>query len=129
MSDVVELLVKGARALPQAEQDALLAELLRERLAAGGGLPPAELVAEHGHPGALGGAGVAYQFGLPRLTHEPGGPWHTVPVRLSAEQHEGLKQWCQANNFTMAVVLRGLVARFLDAERERPPRQPRAGQA
>jgi predicted DNA-binding protein len=35
-------------------------------------------------------------------------------VRLSTEQHERLKQWCQANGFTMAVVLRGLVARFLD---------------
>jgi len=42
-----------------------------------------------------------------------------VPVRLSTEQHERLKQWCQANSFTMAVVLRGLVARFLDEQAAR----------
>jgi predicted DNA-binding protein len=40
-------------------------------------------------------------------------------VRLSSEQHERLKQWCQANGFTMAVVLRGLVARFLDEQARR----------
>jgi predicted DNA-binding protein len=45
-------------------------------------------------------------------------------VRLSTEQHERLKQWCQANGFTMAVVLRGLVARFLDDQAGRPARPP-----
>jgi hypothetical protein len=48
------------------------------------------------------------------LTMEAGGPWQTVPVRLPVELHDRLKQWCQANEFAMAVVLRGLVARFLD---------------
>src|SRR4029453_5540477 len=47
-----------------------------------------------------------------------------VPVRLSTDQHERLKQWCQANGFTMAVVLRGLVARFLDDQATRTPRSP-----
>jgi predicted DNA-binding protein len=42
-----------------------------------------------------------------------------VPARLSSEQHERLKQWCQANGFTMAVVLRGLVARFLEEQARR----------
>jgi predicted DNA-binding protein len=48
-------------------------------------------------------------------------------VRLSTEQHERLKQWCQANGFTMAVVLRGLVARFLDDQAGRRPRSGGAG--
>jgi hypothetical protein len=64
-----------------------------------------------------------YEVTLPPLGPETGGPWQSVPVRLSTEQHERLKQWCQTNGFTMAVVLRGLVARFLDdqASRPRPP--------
>jgi hypothetical protein len=56
------------------------------------------------------------------LTAEGGGPWQTVPVRLPVEVHERLKQWCQSNNFTMAVVIRGLVSRFLD-ERGAPPEE------
>src|SRR6266542_3944618 len=48
------------------------------------------------------------------LALEAAGPWQTVPVRLPVELHERLRQWCETNNFTMAVVLRGLVARFLD---------------
>jgi hypothetical protein len=50
-------------------------------------------------------------------------------VRLSTDQHERLKQWCQANGFTMAVVLRGLVARFLDDQAARRPRSPGPGGA
>jgi hypothetical protein len=61
------------------------------------------------------------------LGMETGGPWQSVPVRLSTEQHERLKQWCQANGFTMAVVLRGLVARFLDDQAGRRPRLGGAG--
>jgi hypothetical protein len=123
MSDTVELLIKGVRALPQEEQDALLVALLREHVTVGQ-RPQAVPIA--GGPPEV----VRTLFGAGLLPgQESGGPWHTVPVRLSAEQHEGLKQWCQANNFTMAVVLRGLVARFLDAERARPPRQPRDAEA
>ena len=62
-----------------------------------------------------------WEVTLPPLGPETGGPWQSVPVRLSTDQHERLKQWCQANGFTMAVVLRGLVARFLDDQATRPP--------
>jgi hypothetical protein len=51
----------------------------------------------------------------------------TVPTRLSVEQYDRLKQWCQANGFAMAVVLRGLVERFLDEQARRP--QPGSGEA
>ncbi len=39
-----------------------------------------------------------------------------VPVRLSDEQHRRLKEWCAEHNFSMAVVIRGLVERFLDEQ-------------
>jgi hypothetical protein len=64
---------------------------------------------------------------LPPLGPETGGPWQSVPVRLSTDQHERLKQWCQANGFTMAVVLRGLVARFLDDQAARRARPSASG--
>jgi hypothetical protein len=51
-----------------------------------------------------------------------GSRWQTVPLRLTVDQHEGLKQWCQANDFSMAVVLRGLVGRFLE-DQERGARR------
>jgi len=37
-----------------------------------------------------------------------------VPIRLPAEQHAVLRDWCQEHNFTMATVVRGLVERFLE---------------
>jgi len=38
-----------------------------------------------------------------------------IPVRLSEAQHRRLKQWCSEHNFPMAVVVRGLIDRFLDS--------------
>lgn len=38
----------------------------------------------------------------------------TIPVRLSEAQHARLKHWCAEHNFPMAVVVRGLIERFLD---------------
>jgi len=45
----------------------------------------------------------------------PMGPQQSmIPVRLSEAQHQRLKQWCAEHNFPMAVVVRGLIERFLD---------------
>ena len=87
------------------------------------GLPPAPVHRVYGQD-------PRYEVTLPPLGPETGGPWQSVPVRLSTDQHERLKQWCQANGFTMAVVLRGLVARFLDdqAGRGRRATAPPAGE-
>ena len=121
MSELSKLMVKAVRSLPPEEQDALLEAMLEPRLApwpipGEPGLPASELlpgrVQTHGLLGHDPGVGVGLT--LPPLGPETGGPWQSVPVRLSTDQHERLKQWCQANGFTMAVVLRGLVARFLD---------------
>jgi len=50
-----------------------------------------------------------------------------VPVRFSANQHAALQAWCQEHGFSMATVIRGLVARFLDerAAEAPEPTQPK----
>ena len=140
MSELSRLMLKAVRSLPPEEQDALLEAMLEPRLVswpgpdpdpagpgpgspAGPGLAAAEVV--HGPPAhGVHGTGRGFGVTLPPLGPETGGPWQSVPVRLSTDQHERLKQWCQANGFTMAVVLRGLVARFLDDQATRRPRSP-----
>jgi hypothetical protein len=117
MSELSRLMVKAVRSLPAEEQDMLLEAMLEPRLASwpGPGRTPSPV---HGVRGPDSG----WELNLPPLGPETGGPWQSVPVRLSTDQHERLKQWCQANGFTMAVVLRGLVARFLDDQAARRPR-------
>jgi hypothetical protein len=108
---VSELLVKAVRGLPQEEQDAILGGLLYRGTgvqAAGIGRGPWGHLAPD--PSLLAGS--------PRLG-ERGSQLRVVPVRLSVEQHEALKQWCEANDFSMATVIRGLVDRFL-ASQTRP---------
>ena len=140
MSELSRLLLKAVRSLPPEEQDALLEAMLEPGLAPwpapgpadpgppGPGGPNLAAVEVHGPVPAQRVYGPERGFGvsLPPLGPETGGPWQSVPVRLSTDQHERLKQWCQANGFTMAVVLRGLVARFLDDQATRRPGQPQA---
>ena len=132
MSELSRLMVKAVRSLPDEEQDKLLEAMLEPRLApwpgpggpGGPGLPSPDLLAAHAAAHRVRGPDSGYELTLPPLGPETGGPWQSVPVRLSTDQHERLKQWCQANGFTMAVVLRGLVARFLDDQATRRPRSP-----
>jgi hypothetical protein len=129
MSDLSRLMVKAVRSLPPEEQDALLEAMLEPRLApwpgpGGAGLPSPDMLAGQSAVHRAYGQDPRYELTLPPLGPETGGPWQSVPVRLSTDQHERLKQWCQANGFTMAVVLRGLVARFLDDQATRTPRSP-----
>jgi hypothetical protein len=137
MSELSRLMLKAVRSLPPEEQDKLLEAMLEPRLApwpgpAGPGLsldpgpagPPANLLAAHAAAHRVYGQDPRYELTLPPLGPETGGPWQSVPVRLSTDQHERLKQWCQTNGFTMAVVLRGLVARFLDDQATRHPGPP-----
>ncbi|HSV66212.1 MAG TPA: hypothetical protein VLJ59_09950 [Mycobacteriales bacterium] len=114
MASLGELLVKAVRGLPAEEQDAVLRQLLDRQAEAG----PAAV-----HPPWSGGPWAELFTGrlLGRTAPErSGGSWQAVPVRLATEQHEELKQWCEANDFSMAVVIRGLVDRFLELQRRQP---------
>ena len=126
MSELSRLMVKAVRSLPDEEQDKLLEAMLEPRLAPwpGPGRPSPDLPAGQAPVHRIYGQDPRYELTLPPLGPETGGPWQSVPVRLSTDQHDRLKQWCQANGFTMAVVLRGLVARFLDDQATRHPRPP-----
>ena len=44
------------------------------------------------------------------------GPLRTMPVRFPEQQYQRLKAWCEEHNFPMAVVVRGVVERFLDEQ-------------
>lgn len=67
---------------------------------------------------ALSGA-LLGRAALPRgVAVQPQGPLRTMPVRFPEPQYQRLKKWSEAHNFPMAVVVRGLVERFLD-EQER----------
>jgi len=48
-------------------------------------------------------------FGVP-------GPLRTMPVRFPEQQYKRLKAWCEEHKFPMAVVVRGVVERFLDEQ-------------
>jgi hypothetical protein len=129
MSELSRLMLKAVRSLPAEEQDQLLEAMLEPKLApwpgvGGPGLPSPDLLAGQPPVHRIYGQDPRYELTLPPLGPETGGPWQSVPVRLSTDQHERLKQWCQANGFTMAVVLRGLVARFLDDQATRHPHPP-----
>jgi hypothetical protein len=125
MSELSRLMLKAIRSLAPEEQDALLEAMLEPRLAPWRGPgTPAELLGGPVASQPVYGREPRFELTLPPLGPETGGPWQSVPVRLSTDQHERLKQWCQANGFTMAVVLRGLVARFLDDQATRRPRPP-----
>ncbi len=128
--ELTGLLLKALRSLSPEEQDKVMSELLSARLEwqPGPVAAPLSHVALHT---ALPGLGARVPALRESLVSESAGPWRTVPVRLPVELHERLKQWCQANNFTMAVVLRGLVTRFLDeyAPPPAPTGQNRPGAA
>lgn len=56
----------------------------------------------------------------PYVGYSPKGPLRTVPVRIPEEHYQRLKQWSEEHSFPMAVIVRGLVERFLDDQRPRP---------
>jgi hypothetical protein len=117
--DPIALLVQAVVALPAEDRNAVLAWLLRS--------DPRRLAAAAGQIGyvpfqapALPSPGpttvtkiIAAQAPERRL--QPGGQ-QVVPVRFPAQQHAALRDWCTEHGFSMATVIRGLVARFLESQ-------------
>ena len=98
MSELMRLLVKAVRSLPQDEQDAVLTELLGvlgvQALAGRPDQPSGQ--SPQGDPAWASLASVAvkrlslgWEAGEPLSAFSPqlrsGGPWQTVPTRLSVE--------------------------------------------
>lgn len=55
----------------------------------------------------------------PYIGYSTRGPLRTMPVRLPEEHYQRLKDWSESHSFPMAVVVRGLVERFLDDQQPR----------
>jgi hypothetical protein len=121
--DPVELLVRAVGTLPAGQRDLVLTWLLRQqpsvyrhqalrdtiqarRVFAGEEPSQASAFGPELDPiigtGSLRAAGATGQ--------------QVVPVRFPAEQHAQLREWCAEHGFSMATVIRGLVARFLESQ-------------
>ena len=114
--DIAALLFKAAKQLPEDEERALLEYFLERGL----GAQTATSWTRHVYPrtGLAARAGASPERShIAALLDEHrvmGGDQVTIPVRLSQAQHRRLKQWCAKHEFPMAVVVRGLIERFLD---------------
>ena len=113
--DPVVLLVSAIGTLPDEQRDLVLTWLLHQRPA----------IYRHTALSGTPQAGEAFQVRWP--AEEPllaGGSMRAagatgqqvVPVRFPAEQHAQLREWCAEHGFSMATVIRGLVARFLESQ-------------
>jgi hypothetical protein len=109
-AETVQLLVKAIGMLPDGERDQVYAWLLNRGLAGpyGGGQLPGRLREVSSQLLSLqraGGSPGSQQIGQ-----------QVVPVRFAADQHAQLRAWCTEHGFSMATVIRGLVARFLEGQ-------------
>jgi hypothetical protein len=115
--DPVVLLVQAVSQLPEQDRDQVLAWLLRSGWRQHVGAAP---------PGAVVWGGReerAVELQLLQAAKPGTGErraasvyQQAVPVRFAAEQHAQLREWCAEHGFSMATVVRGLVARFLEGQ-------------
>jgi hypothetical protein len=109
-TDSVQLLVKALGMLPDTERDQVYVWLLGRSMAGshGSGQLPSRLREVSSQLLSLqsaGGSPGSQQIGQ-----------QIVPVRFAADQHAQLRSWCAEHGFSMATVIRGLVARFLEGQ-------------
>ena len=108
-SDVVELVLKALDSLTAEERRRVLSALVEAAI-----VPGAATSARAAMPPSLSPEGW-FSPGL-----KSSAPASVLPVRLPTEQLERLRSWCADHGFSMAVVIRGLVDRFLDDQAQRP---------
>jgi len=118
-SDPVQILVTALARLPADDRDQVYIWLLRQRAGLGPTSgepelplrPPSARVARSLTESLLNESFLAQSV---RSTVASG--QQMVPVRFSSEQHAQLRAWCAEHGFSMATVIRGLVARFLESQ-------------
>jgi hypothetical protein len=116
VKDPAALLVQAVGMLRPEDRDAVLTWLLRRD-------------ARRFNVAAMGQTGLGGQLASPaRLVGDfftaqapaagraPHGAQQVVPVRFPTDQHAQLREWCAEHGFSMATVIRGLVARFLEMQ-------------
>jgi hypothetical protein len=111
-TDPVRLVVHAVGQLPPGQRDLVLTWLLRQRPGLSRQWTLGVRASEHAaelQALQLSAAGQPGRGMTPTAQQ-------VVPVRFSAEQHAQLREWCAEHGFSMATVVRGLVARFLDSQ-------------
>jgi hypothetical protein len=107
--DAIRLLVKAVGMLPDAERDQVYVWLISRGLAV-----PQSATRVAGPLHDVGAQLLALQAaGVPGAQQAA---QQVVPVRFAADQHAELRAWCAEHGFSMATVIRGLVARFLEGQ-------------
>jgi hypothetical protein len=122
-SDVMGLLFKAVKDLPEDEQRAVFGYFFEKAIS----MQQFPFFGQFIQEGAKLHGNVAHAAwhepsALATLftAQKPMGPQQImIPVRLSEAQHRRLKEWCTEHNFPMAVVVRGLIDRFLDSWEKR----------
>jgi hypothetical protein len=108
---VVRLILKALDGLDPSERSEVLEQLVAR------GLAGAES-GRSGPPSASDIRALPLEFALPIGAAPAAAEQRMFPVRLLERDHARLKAWCDAHSFPMAVVVRGLVERFLDRQDE-----------
>jgi hypothetical protein len=111
---IARLLLKALDSLEPGERSEVLEQIVARGLSgpdAPRGLPP-------DYPDLRT---LPLEFAVPVGVAPSGGQQRMFPVRLRDRDHTRLKAWCDTNNFPMAVVVRGLIERFLDRQDELTP--------
>ena len=111
-TDPVRLVVHAVGQLPPEQRDLVLTWLLRQRPGLSRQWTLGVRASEHAaelQALQLSAAGQPGRGMTPTAQQ-------VVPVRFSAEQHAQLREWCAEHGFSMATVVRGLVARFLESQ-------------
>lgn len=108
LSEVVPLLVKAVGMLPSDERDQVYIWLLERGIGGSFSSSFGSARRMRSHVLSMQRSGV-----LPSA--QPTGQ-QVVPIRFPADQHAALRAWCADHGFSMATVIRGLVARFLESQ-------------
>lgn len=111
----MRLLLAAVRALPEPDQDAVLA-LLLQGLTRSDAWDAAVRRSDERRRLGVGLKGISeLRVGGP-FANELTADAKVVPIRFPRERYEEFKAWCEEHNFPMAAVVRGLVERFLESQ-------------
>ncbi|MDQ4037515.1 MAG: hypothetical protein M3313_03990 [Actinomycetota bacterium] len=122
MSDnAAKLMLKAVRSLPQDEQDEVFEHLLGAGLQTASSQVPNVSYATAPHLRMATAAHISQLFG-PQLASAtgPDDRLKVLPVRLPNADYDRLREWSREQGFSMAVVIRALLERFLDEQGVRP---------
>ena len=106
---VADLVLKALDSLSASERRQVLSALIQSGLSPAPGSHPIAAVTPP--------LSAVEGFFSPGARVSASGPPAVLPVRLPQDQLEQLRSWCADHGFSMAVVIRGLVERFLEGQR------------